>query len=205
MRCIRPMRLIGVLAAVGLVLPTTPVAAQHVSADMPAEQQVFMGQTGDEGDELRDYITIGPDGEPYFDRSAAETAGADEATLALGDTFNAYAAEMGSDEAEEALEAIPFGPYTETTPQQVYGKGLRIPIWGNWCGPGYGEGIPKDVLDSLCKQHDLCYVSEGYWNCQCDRDFIVGISKNLRRMGFRQRMTAIVIREFFRARHSLAC
>jgi hypothetical protein len=45
-----------------------------------------------------------------------------------------------------------------------------VPIYGNWCGPKYGSGTPKDDLDTCCQTHDNCYGDKGYFNCNCDLD-----------------------------------
>lgn len=45
---------------------------------------------------------------------------------------------------------------------------IAIPIYGNWCGPGYGGGDPTDAVDQACMVHDLCYDSDGYSACSCD-------------------------------------
>jgi hypothetical protein len=47
-----------------------------------------------------------------------------------------------------------------------------LPVYGNWCGPGYGAGRPTDALDACCKVHDDCYDSAGYFNCGCDQRLI---------------------------------
>lgn len=53
----------------------------------------------------------------------------------------------------------------------------EIVVHGNWCGPGHGGSIDKDVpcvdyLDCMCRDHDLCYEAHGYFNCRCDQDLI---------------------------------
>lgn len=51
--------------------------------------------------------------------------------------------------------------------------GFVLPVYGNWCGPGYppnGENPdPVDKLDAVCKEHDLCYETLGYLSCACDQ------------------------------------
>jgi hypothetical protein len=37
-------------------------------------------------------------------------------------------------------------------------KGLKLAIYGNWCGPGHGGGPCIDMADCLCKRHDLAYA-----------------------------------------------
>lgn len=191
---------VSVIALLGILLPMSPALGQ---SHQPVSTAVMTQETGDEGDVLRDFIEIGPDGEPYFDRDAAARAGVDAEVLALGDAFNRYAVNMGSDEAQSELDTVPYGPYPGEAQAGTLHKALRIPVWGNWCGPGYGAGTPKDTLDALCMEHDLCYGERGYWDCQCDYDLIYGITEHLDRMGFRQRFMAIIVREFFRARYTV--
>jgi hypothetical protein len=42
-----------------------------------------------------------------------------------------------------------------------------MPVYGNWCGPRYGGGMPVDALDSCCKQHDDCYDNTSYYRWAC--------------------------------------
>ena len=51
----------------------------------------------------------------------------------------------------------------------------EFPIYGNWCGPNYpkaGNPSPIDRTDLACKNHDLCYAKNGYFNAKCDNDLI---------------------------------
>ncbi len=47
-----------------------------------------------------------------------------------------------------------------------------LPIYGNWCGPGYGSGTPTDEVDACCMVHDHCYDAHGYFHCDCDHALI---------------------------------
>lgn len=43
-------------------------------------------------------------------------------------------------------------------------------LYGNWCGPGCsGPAAPIDGLDACCQTHDQCYITYGWFNCDCDR------------------------------------
>jgi hypothetical protein len=45
------------------------------------------------------------------------------------------------------------------------------PKWGNFCGMGHTSAFsvaPIDALDAACKQHDMCYKTNGYSMCHCD-------------------------------------
>ncbi len=44
-----------------------------------------------------------------------------------------------------------------------------VPVHGNWCGPGYGNGLPPtDPLDAACMRHDICTARVGSFSCGCD-------------------------------------
>jgi hypothetical protein len=48
-----------------------------------------------------------------------------------------------------------------------------IPIYGNWCGPGFGgPGSPIDAVDQACCRHDKCFDANGFDDCKCNRDLI---------------------------------
>ena len=47
-----------------------------------------------------------------------------------------------------------------------------LPIYGNWCGPGHGGGPTINAVDAVCREHDLCYDREGYFDCGCNRDLV---------------------------------
>jgi hypothetical protein len=57
--------------------------------------------------------------------------------------------------------------------------GSGLPIYGNYCGPGYGDptGLtpPVDAVDAACRAHDMCYDAKGYFDCTCDRALIAGM------------------------------
>lgn len=93
----------------------------------------------------------------------------------------------------ESLELIEVGrevvyvssAYAQT-PYELY---LSLPIWGNYCGPGYGSkdgSLPAtDILDQGCKAHDSCYKTS--WgqtgvNCECNQRLINHIDRNINNM-----------------------
>ena len=48
-----------------------------------------------------------------------------------------------------------------------------IPIYGRWCGPGFGgSGPPIDKVDQVCCLHDKCYDDRGYFDCSCDHELL---------------------------------
>jgi len=68
---------------------------------------------------------------------------------------------------------------------------VNIGYHGNFCGPGKPK-LPQtdpslryaalvelntiDALDEVCKQHDICYLQNGYGNKNCDAEFVVGFT-----------------------------
>lgn len=97
-----------------------------------------------------------------------------------------------------------FNKYSEAMNKQTTNRGLStrtlsIPIWGNWCGYGYGSGDPIDLLDYACKLHDQCYEKNKYWDCDCDKALIDRIDGDLDDMTSGQRKAAIAIKAYFLA------
>ena len=63
-------------------------------------------------------------------------------------------------------------------------KYISIPIYGNWCGPGYPKPDENpqsiDALDEACKRHDLCYRSNKtnvVYDNSCDLDVLDDLEK----------------------------
>jgi hypothetical protein len=50
--------------------------------------------------------------------------------------------------------------------------GKSGPIYGGWCGLDHGGGPIIDAVDFCCFNHDNCYVTRGFGDCQCDLDII---------------------------------
>ena len=87
---------------------------------------------------------------------------------------------------DEDLEIILFGQDLEEFALKYYNyykaqemgvaPAVSIPVYGNYCGPEYGSGMPIDVLDDQCRKHDECYggtnALEGYHSCYCDRTLV---------------------------------
>lgn len=115
----------------------------------------------------------------YFDTAAAEAGGADAATLEVGSIVNSLAAPQNDGQGDQAAAK------------------LGLPIWGNWCGPGHGGGAAVDVLDSICRTHDKCYGSRGYFACSCDRAIISDINRNINKMKTQERVTAAAVSVYF--------
>lgn len=75
--------------------------------------------------------------------------------------------------------------------------GLSIPIWGNWCGPGYGGGPTKGLLDQACKMHDKDYARYGYFDCASDARLINRINTHYSRMGTSEKVAANGVKAYF--------
>ena len=58
---------------------------------------------------------------------------------------------------------------------------LGLPFYGNYCGRGHGDPTgntpPVDAVDTVCRQHNLCYGLLGDFDRRCDRDLIESMPK----------------------------
>lgn len=89
-------------------------------------------------------------------------------------------------------------------------KKLVVPVWGNYCGPGWGTKDSKkpttDILDKGCKAHDNCYKGAGYKkNCTCNRNLVNHINNNLKNMSGNMLTTAKTIRNYFKTVGLIGC
>lgn len=97
---------------------------------------------------------------------------------------------------QQSKRIIRIGQYlNQFRPQMI--AGLKIPIYGNWCGPGHGGGKPVDRLDRGCMYHDLCYERQGWGRCRCDRALLYTIRKNYPLMKPSERDYAAAIYTYF--------
>lgn len=94
--------------------------------------------------------------------------------------FNSYKASMSN----ASSDVIDAGTYFNEVQSTYFPTGERtaVPVYGNWCGPGYGKGTPVDVLDTACMHHDHCYGKQGYFSCPCGKALIQEIDANYNRM-----------------------
>lgn len=155
---------------VGLSVSTAPVA--NAASETVTVDNSSAGQVWDE---VEKYIIVVGD-KRIFDEAAARSAGASEDVIEAGRIYNRIVQE-----------------------DHATYRGLRIPIWGNWCGPGYGgeNGAPVDELDTACMHHDLCYASQGYFSCDCDQQLIDEIDSRWDRMKEKEKVTAVATKGFF--------
>lgn len=128
---------------------------------------------------MNEYVKIGKDNVLYFDIDKAIGNGESEEVIKIGKLFNEFSDDMNKE-----------GDNMATL------RAASIPIWGNWCGPGYGSGRPIDLLDEGCRQHDNCYVHGGN-NCNCNKRLINYINRNIGRMTGGQRAMARVVKFYF--------
>lgn len=130
---------------------------------------------------IKPYIRTTADGVRYFDEQAARNDHVDEVTIEVGNNFNLISS------AYEKAKHPEYGTVR-----------MSIPVWGNWCGPGYsGPAAPKDYLDTACMHHDICYGEKGYFNCSCDRELINEIWRNMSKMKRKERLMASAVLIFF--------
>ena len=95
---------------------------------------------------------------------------------------------------------------------KMYGlRSIGLPIWGNYCGPGYGgkdsDEPVTDVLDEGCRRHDQCYK----WsptlrkNCKCNKDLVDYIDAHKSQMSGTMAKVAWAIRTYFNTVGQLGC
>lgn len=120
---------------------------------------------------------------------------------------------------KESFEVIEQGLLIESISNEFNGtNGLQLrsvsislPIWGNYCGPGYsGEDFTKpaqDILDEGCRRHDKCYK----WglsltqNCECNRALVQYIDENKSKMTGKMAKVAWAIRTYFNTIGMIGC
>jgi len=93
---------------------------------------------------LERYVAVSKEGHVTFDVDAAIAAGEDKEIMEIGRRLNEFSRAMNNPTRS------------------------GIPVYGNWCGPWYGDGEPIDALDAICRAHDQCYDFAGWLDCGCD-------------------------------------
>ncbi len=75
-------------------------------------------------------------------------------------------------------------------------------LHGCYCGPFFGDTKkgpkPVDILDRLCRQHDIGYEKKGYFNRQVNNEFIAGVYKYASKMKPAEREKAFYFAEGFK-------
>lgn len=74
--------------------------------------------------------------------------------------------------------------------------GFQLPVYGNWCGLNYGEGMPIDYLDKVCMDHKQCLASP-VADCLCDRLLLRAIEDKLYLMKGEQKQTAEQVKNYY--------
>ena len=148
---------------------TMNIVSEHKSNQIVAEDERIM----------KEYVTIRKDDIPYFDVDKAIKNGENKEVIEIGESFNKFSNDMNRE--EDSVATL---------------RAATIPIWGNWCGPGYGSGQPIDLLDEGCRQHDNCYVHGGN-NCNCNKRLINYINRNIGRMTGGQSIMARAVKLYF--------
>ncbi|MES9834071.1 MAG: hypothetical protein ABW139_17680 [Candidatus Thiodiazotropha sp. DIVDIV] len=78
-----------------------------------------------------------------------------------------------------------------------------MPTYGNWCGLNHPKspenaGDPIDILDGICKQHDICYLERGHMDCGCDSEFNESVVLNINKFTRSEKLFARTFRIYFR-------
>ncbi len=135
-------------------------------------------------DKLLEYSVVNPDRTIDFDEEQAIANGESEEIIEMGLQLEQVAAEYYN--ASQGIATA------------------GVPVWGNWCGPGYGSGTPQDRLDTACKAHDLCYGDYGYFDCDCDQELIDTIDRVMYLMSGAELNMAKVIKAYFTAQMTVS-
>ena len=143
------------------VIPTNALASSFKLTEADDEEKLLL-----------EYIYVDKHGVPEFDKERAIEDELGQEIIEAGELFQRIVnVEMNIDDSRVQPNA-------------------RIPVWGNWCGPEYGSGVPIDILDSICKEHDLCYSRRGYHKCSCDEAMQAAIRRNKHKMTGGQKVAA---------------
>lgn len=169
---------IASLLCAGLMLSFTS-AGIAVAAPTDSSNSVTVQEyTTDDGHEAVLAYVTNNENAVRFDSERATADGASAELIEVGDFINLY-----------------------SFAAQVDGNNrISLPLWGNWCGPGYsGPEAPTDTLDTACMHHDKCYGSQGYFNCACDQALIDEINRNYSRMKAGEKVAARAVQAYFTA------
>ena len=188
----RHRRLAIVLATATLIL--TPLATASAGGTDTWIDVTAVGISDSAGAfsaALDQYLTgpVSHSGVPTFDRDRALIDGASDDLVQAGDFYNQMMSAYASEDTGDDITATK----------------LPLPVWGNWCGPGYGGGPAVDLLDRACRAHDKCYARKGYFNCSCDRSLIGAINRDYNRMHTTEKIAATAVKAYFSAQMKVKC
>lgn len=188
----RQSRLAIALATATLAFaPFAAASAEGTEAQLDVTMVGTSDSAGDFSAALDQYLT-GPankSGVPTFDRDRAVADGASDDLIQAGTLYNKMASTYASEQVTGDIAT----------------QKLSLPVWGNWCGPGYGGGSAVDLLDSACRAHDKCYARKGYFNCSCDRNLIAAINRDYKRMHTTEKIAATAVKAYFSAQMKVKC
>ena len=132
------------------------------------------------------YTTGYSDGHVEFDTDSAKANGESNNIIEIGELVNEFSTAY----------------YNASNGISVLG----VPVYGNWCGPGYGSGDPVDYLDAACKAHDECYGKAAtYFDCDCDLALINRVNSQMYLMTGEQLQTAKAVVAYFTAQRQAFC
>ncbi|HCR3586076.1 hypothetical protein [Enterococcus faecium] len=180
------LELIFVLAICVLILPNNNVAASD-------GENLSYSDIEKIGDEVQKYIIV-DNGRLYFDYQSAQNNNESPEVIEQG----------------LLLESVSSN-YAEFNTEGYRTRSIGLPIWGNYCGPGYGgkdsNKPATDILDEGCKRHDQCYK----WsltlrkNCKCNKDLVDYIDEHKSEMSGTMAKVAWAIRTYFNTVGQVGC
>lgn len=178
--------LIFVLAICVLILPNNNVSASD-------GENLSYSDIEKIGDEVQKYIIVDND-RLYFDYQSAQNNNESPEVIEQG----------------LLLESVSSN-YAESNTEGYSTRSIGLPIWGNYCGPGYGgkdsDEPVTDVLDEGCRRHDQCYK----WsltlrkNCKCNKDLVDYIDTHKNEMSGTMAKVAWAIRTYFNTIGQVGC
>ncbi len=146
---------------------------------------------------IQQYFTIKDNDIVLYDRNAAIADRINEKLLYFADDVYSFGLSQSSDSKKILIKT------TQKKANALKAKAVAFPVYGNWCGPGYGSGTPIDLLDKGCKNHDLCYKKKGYHKCSCDKTFLKYVKNNYSKMsGAKQKSMAKIIQAWLKIKTS---
>lgn len=95
--------------------------------------------------------------------------------------------------------------YNKDNSDEISAYKLKLPIWGNWCGPGHGYGPTKDLLDKNCMIHDMDYQKFGYFDCGSDIRLVARISRDYSKMKVLEKAAATAVAAYFTGQYAYNC
>ncbi|MBF0807631.1 hypothetical protein E4U03_03235 [Rothia nasimurium] len=161
-------RFTGALALSSLLIFSTPTHATPIE-DISSRVDSYSNASSTEelADQLLSYAIFDQQNNIIaFDAEGARNSGAPEIVIEAAQEFN-----------NNTQQTRPLNQYTRN-PGNSIAAGWEV--HGNWCGPGHsGPGEPIDLLDSRCKDHDLCYGEKGYFNKSCDFQLVTRLTVDI--------------------------